>query len=179
MDEKITGKAIDIVTYLMSDNADKNAIYDLALHQEKKKRTLSQNAYYWKLLEEMAVKSHVSKAEIHNTNLRHLGLVLRIEDKPVYILLPDSEKAEKETLNAITYHLSPRKETKVGTDGKTYRWYVMLRGSSEMNVAEMSALVDLAAQDAKALGIEVLSPDELEHMRQLELKHEQKCIKNN
>ena len=174
MEEKITGKAIDIVTYLMGDNADKDALYDLTLHQEKRKRTLSQNAYYWKLLEQMAVKSHISKAEIHNTNLRHLGLVLRIEDKPVYILLPDSEKAEKETLNAITYHLSPRKETKVGTDGKTYRWYVMLRGSSEMNVAEMSALVDLAVQDAKGLGIETLPPDELEHMRQLELQHERK-----
>ena len=29
MDEKITGTAIDIVTYLMSDNADKKAVYDL------------------------------------------------------------------------------------------------------------------------------------------------------
>lgn len=176
MDEKITGKAIDIVAYLMSDNADKNALYELTLHKEKKHRTLSQNAYYWKLLEQMAIKSRVSKAEIHNTNLRHLGLVLRIGDKPVYILLPDTEKAEKQTLNAITYHLSPMRKTKIGTDGKTYRWYVMLRGSSEMNVAEMSALVDLAAQDAKALGIEVLSPDELEHIRQLELEHERKRI---
>lgn len=177
MMEKITGKAIDIVTFLMGDNADKNALYDLSLHQEKKRRTLSQNAYYWRLLEEMAVKSHVAKAEIHNTNLRHLGLVLRISDKPVYILLPDTEKAEKETLNAITYHLAPRSETKIGTDGKTYRWYVMLRGSSEMNVAEMNALVDLAAQDAKALGIEVLSPDELEHIRQLELEQEKRRMK--
>lgn len=174
MMEKITGKAIDIVTYLMGDNADKNALYDLELHQEKKKRTLSQNAYYWKILEQMAVKLHVSKNEIHNTNLRHLGLVLSVDDKPVYILLPDTEKAEKQTLNAITYHLAPRKETKVGNDGKTYRWYVMLRGSSEMNVQEMSALVDLAVQDAKELGIETLPPDELEHMRQLELEYERR-----
>ncbi len=176
--EKFTGKALDIVTFLMGENIDKKALFDLSLHQEKKKRTLSQNAYYWKLLEQIAVKSHVSKAEIHNTNLRHLGLVLRIEDKPVYILLPDSEQAEKQTLNAITYHLSPRKETKIGTDGKTYRWYVMLRGSSEMNVQEMSALVDFAVQDAKALGIEVLTPDELEHIRQLELMHERKMGNN-
>lgn len=174
MMEKITGKAIDIVTYLMGDNADKNALYDLELHQEKKKRTLNQNAYYWKILEQMAVKLHVSKNEIHNTNLRHLGLVLSVDDKPVYILLPDTEKAEKQTLNAITYHLAPRKETKVGNDGKTYRWYVMLRGSSEMNVQEMSALVDLAVQDAKELGIETLPPDELEHMRQLELEYERR-----
>lgn len=174
MEEKITGTALDIVTFLMGDGIDKKVLFDLSLHQEKKKRTLNQNAYYWKLLEQIAVKTHESKAKIHNTNLRHLGLVLRIEDKPVYILLPDSEKAENEALNAITYHLSPRSETKVGTDGKTYRWYVMLRGSSEMNVNEMSALVDLAVQDAKALGIETLTPDELEHMRQLELAKENK-----
>lgn len=176
--ETLIGTALEIVTYLMGDGIDKKALYELNLHKEKKKRTLSQNAYYWKLLEQMAIKSHISKAEIHNTNLRQLGLVLRIEDKPVYILLPDSESAEKQTLTAITYHLSPRKETKVGNDGKIYRWYVMLRGSSDFNVAEMSALVDLAVQDAKALGIETLTYDELEHIRQLELEHERRMGNN-
>ncbi len=170
--EHITGTALDIVTYLMSDGIDKKAIYDLSLYQEKKTR--SQNNYYWQLLEKIAVKTHVSKAVIHNTNLRHLGLVMRISDKPVYILLPDTEKAEKEALNAITYHLAPRSETKLGTDGKMYRWYVMLRGSSDMSVSEMSALVDFAVQDAKSLGIEVLTPNELEHIRQLELENERR-----
>lgn len=170
--EHITGTALDIVTYLMSDGVDKKAIFDLSLHQEKKTR--NQNNYYWQLLEKIAVKTHVSKAVLHNINLRHLGLVLRISDKPVYILLPDTEKAEKEALNAITYHLAPRSETKLGTDGKMYRWYVMLRGSSDMNVQEMSALVDFAVQDAKNLGIEVLTPDELQHMRQLELESERR-----
>ena len=178
MDEKITGTALDIVAYLMSDVADKKATYDLTLHKEKKKRTLSQNNYYWQLVEKMAIKLHISKAEIHNTNLRHLGLVLRIEDKPAYILLPDSEKAEKQTLNAITYHLAPRKETKVGNDGKVYRWYVMLKGSSEMSIDEMSALVDLAVQDAIELGIEVLSPDELENMRRLEKEAKNETLRN-
>lgn len=172
--EKITGTALDIVTFLMGDGTDKKAIYDLTLHQEKKSRTLSQNNYYWQLLEKIAVKTHVAKAVIHNTNLRHLGLVLRISDKPVYILLPDTEKAEKEALNATTYHLAPRSETKLGTDGKMYRWYVMLRGSSDMCVSEMSALVDFAVQDAKSLGIEVLTPNELEHIRQLELEGERR-----
>lgn len=172
--EKITGTALDIVTFLMGDNADKKALYDLTLHQEKKKRTLSQNSYYWQLLEQIAVKSHVAKAVIHNINLRHLGLVLRISDKPIYILLPDTEKAEKEVLNAITYHLAPRSETKLGNDGKMYRWYVMLRGSSDMSVSEMSALVDFAVEDAKTYGIEVLTPDELERIRQLELESERR-----
>ena len=167
-----TGTALQVVTFLMGDGVDKQALWDLIPH--KKKKTLSQNGYYWQLIEKIVLKTHIPKAEIHNTNLRHLGFVQRIADKPVFMLLPDTEKAEKDTLLATTYHLAPRSETKVGTDGKTYRWYVMLRGSSDFSVEEMSALVDLAVQDAKSLDIEVMTPMELEHLRELERQHEQK-----
>ena len=167
---EFTGNALDVVSFLM--DADKEIVWDLSIHKEK--RSLNSNNYYWQLLEKIAVKTHTSKAELHNINLRHLGLVQRVGDKPVYILLPDTEQAERDTLEASTYHLSPRSETKMGTDGKMYRWYVMLRGSSDMNVSEMQALVDFAVQDAKALGIETLTPVQLEQMRQLERQHEQK-----
>lgn len=166
----MTGNAQEIITFLF--DADKKQIWDIEPHKEK--RRLSQNAYYWVLLEKLAVKTHVSKAEIHNTNLRALGLVERMGDKPIYIMLEDTEKVEKQTLLAETYHLAPTRQTKTGTDNKTYRWYVMLRGSSSMNVEEMSALVDLAVQDATANGIEVLTPNELAHMRELERQHEKK-----
>ena len=169
---EITGNALTIVSFLMGEGIDKQQLWDLNIHKEK--RSLNQNSYYWVLLEKIAVKSHEPKAKLHNVNLRHLGLVQRVADKPVYILLPDTDKAEEDTLNAETYHLAPRSETKIGTDGKTYRWYVMLRGSSDYNVEEMSALVDLAVQDAKAQGIDVITPAELEHMRELERQYEQR-----
>lgn len=166
----MTGNAQEIITFLF--DADKKQIWDLIPH--KKERTLSQNAYYWKLLEQLAVKTHIAKAEIHNTNLRALGLVERIGDNPIYIMLEDSEKVEKQTLLSTGYHLAPTRQTKTGTDGKTYRWYVMLRGSRDMNVEEMTALVDLAVQDAKEQGIETLTPNELEHIRELERNNEKK-----
>ena len=166
----MTGNAQEIIAFLF--DADKKQIWDIFPHKEKRK--LTQNAYYWVLLEKLAVKTHIAKAELHNINLRHLGLIERVGDKPVFILLEDTEKVEKQTLLADTYHLAPRSETKVGTDGKTYRWYVMLRGSSSMNVQEMSALVDLAVQDAKEQGIETLTPSELEHMRELERNNERR-----
>lgn len=155
---------------------DATTVYDLIEHKEK--RGLSQNAYYWVILEKLATKLHITKQEIHNTNLRHLGLVERIDDKVVSVLLPDTDETEKKTLLADTYHLAPTSKTKEGTDGKMYRWYVMLRGSSDMNVAEMSALVDLAVQDAKANGIETLTPQMLEHMREMELEHERRMETN-
>ena len=175
---EFSGTALQIVTFLMGENIDKNCVWDISKHKDVKKKSLNQNGYYWKLLEELAVKTHVPKAKIHNINLRHLGLLEKIDDKPVFILLPDTDEAEEKTLLSLTYHLAPRKETKIGADGKTYRWYVMLRGSSDMNMQEMSALVDFAVQDAKSNGIEVLTPAELEHLRELERKHGRKMGDN-
>ncbi len=149
---------------------DDTTIFDLVEHKEK--RSLTQNAYYWQLLEKLAVKTHTAKPELHNINLRHLGLMERIDGQIVSILLPDTDETEKSTLLADTYHLAPTRKTQTGANGKPCRWYVMLKGSHDMNVQEMSALVDLAVQDAKAQGIETLTPAELEHMRELERQHE-------
>ena len=90
------------------------------------------------------------------------------------MLLPDDDSTEEQILLSSTYHLAPRREVKEGTDGRMYRWYVMLRGSSTFTVEEMNMLVDLAVQDAKAQGIETLTPNELEHIRELELANEQR-----
>lgn len=171
MSEIFTGNREQILLYILGQN-DPDKKWDIKEHKEK--RSLSQNAYYWQLLEKLAVKTHTPKAEIHNLNLRHLGLVEMIDDKRITILIPDTDEAEKKTLLSSTYHLSPTRQTKVGTDGITYRFYVMLRGSADMNVAEMSALVDLAVQDAKAQGIETLTPTQLEQMRELERQHERR-----
>lgn len=176
MSEVITGKAIDIISHLM--NADKEALWDLSVHKDKKKRSLSSNSYYWCLLEQLAVKTHVPKMKIHNLFLRQVGQIEKIGDKPIYMLLPDDDATEEQVLLASTYHLAPRRETKEGTDGRRYRWYVMLRGSRDFMVDEMNMLVDLAVQDAKEQGIEVLSPDELAHIRELEKAHEEKNQKH-
>ena len=155
------GKASDLVLFLM--NADKDTLWDLAEH--KNKRTLSQNAYYWVLAGKVAQKTKITTQEIHNRNLRDLGLVLRIDGALVPVYLPDNDESEKTALHAETYHLKPTSQVKEGKDGKLFRCYVMLRGSSSFNTEEMTALLELMIQEAKAQGIETLSPDELERMR--------------
>lgn len=172
MPDVFTGKAIDIVTYLM--DADKDALWDLLLHKSKRKRTLSANKYYWNLVDELVLKTKVPKAKIHNLYLRQVGAVEKIGDRPVYILLPDNDETEEQVLLASTYHLAPRRETKVGTDGKTYRWYVLLKGSSDYSVEQMNVLINLAVQDAVAQGIEVMSPEELAHLIELEKNNKDK-----
>ena len=161
---KKTGKANDLVLFLMG--VDRDIVWDLSEHKEK--RSLSQNSYYWVLCGKVAQATRISTAAIHNQNLRDLGLVWRVNDELVPIYLPDTEDAEKEVLNAETYHIKPTSKTKEGKDGKMFRCYVMLRGSSTFTTDEMSALLDLMIQEAKAQGIETITPDELEHMREIE-----------
>lgn len=160
----MTGTAIQIVNFLMEE--DKQALWDIEPHKER--RSLSQNAYYWVLCEKVAVKTQVQTAVIHNIHLRELHLVERIDDKPITVYLPDTDEAENKTLQSVTYHLAPTRSVKTGNDGITYRAYVMLRGSSDLNTEEMTALLDLMIQDAKQHDIEVMTPDQLAHLRELE-----------
>ena len=160
----MTGTTKQIIEFLLDE--DKTAKWDLNPHKEK--RSLSANAYYWVLCEKVAVKTHVTPAWIHNTNLRALHLVERIDDKPITVYLPDTDEAEKKTLESTTYHLAPTRSVKIGNDKKTYRAYVMLRGSSDLNVEEMCALIDLMVQEAKQNDVETMTPDELAHLKELE-----------
>ena len=51
-------------------------------------------------------------------------------------------------------------------DGKTWVSYLMIKGSSEYDTAEMSHFIDRIVEEAKELGIETATPDELERMKQ-------------
>ncbi len=162
---KITGNKDKLIAYL--NTQDTGAIFDIAPHTEK--RSLSQNAYYWKLCGMVAEKTKgTTSSMIHNQNLRDLGLLELFNGSKAIIYIPDTETAEKQALNSDTLHLKPTSQIKAGNDGVTYRAYVMLRGSHTFSVSEMAALLNLMVQDAEALGIEVKTPAELERMRQLE-----------
>lgn len=170
---KITKDTRDLMMFLMTQPLDTK--WDLQEHKEKRSR--SQNSYYWELAGKVSVKTTKFGAninEIHNRNLRELGLREYVNEQPICVYIPDTEEAEKATLNAESYHLKPTSQTREGKDGKMFRCYVMLRGSHTFNTSEMSALVDLMVQEATAVGVQVLTPAELARIRQLEVQAEQK-----
>lgn len=173
---KITKTTSEMIMFLATQ--DKDLKWDLTEH--KSKRSMSQNSYYWMLAGKVASKTARFGANvniIHNRNLRELGLAERINDELVCVYIPDTDKAEEETLNAESYHVKPTSQTRLGKDGQVFRCYVMLRGSHTFNTSEMSALVDLMVQEAKAVGVETMTPQELEHIRQLEREAERRKAK--
>lgn len=162
----MTGKALEIIEFLMDQ--DKTKQWDLEEHKEKRHRTLGQNKLYWEYTGQVAAALHVTNNFVHNTLLREVSIPFMFDGKPARVTLPDTEETENKTLEAMTYHLKPTSQTWVGSDGVTYRTYVMLKGSSDMSIKEFSNLVDRLFERAHELGISTISPDELEHIRELE-----------
>lgn len=134
--------------------------YTVEIKEYRKKRSLNQNDMYWSVLTSFAEVLNISNARAHNLLLRRYGQLERYEDKPVYVVLPDTEEAEKRADEAESYHLKPTSQVKEGKDGQMYRTYMLLRGSSTYNTKEMTRLLEGLLDECKEMGIAVMTERE-------------------
>ena len=137
----------------------------------REKRSLDANAYYWQLLSKVADKLGISNPHAHNIMLRRYGQKLIIDGQLVYLSVPDTDDAERLANESETYHMQATHQVKVGADGKLWRTYIMLLGSRDYDTKEMSTLIDGLVSEAKELGIETMTAEELERMMQQYEKH--------
>ena len=77
---------------------------------------------YWSVLTSFAEALNISNARAHNLLLRRYGQLERYDDKPVYVVLPDTEDAETKADEAETYHLKPTSQVKQYMRVKDYRY---------------------------------------------------------
>ena len=132
--------------------------------QWREKRSLDANAYYWVLLSRLAEMAGISKPRAHNLMLRRYGQNLMIAGQMAYLVVPDTTEAEETALEAETFHIRPTSQVKQGKDGKAYRTYTVLAGSSTYDTKEMSELINGLVAECKEQGIETLPPEELARM---------------
>ena len=144
---------------------DKNLDIKLKIHREK--RTLSQNLYYWSLIGKIAAELRISDPHAHNIMLRRYGQIAQYGGQVAYVVLPDTDAAAREADESETFHVRPTSEVKSGKNGEMYRTYILLRGSSEYDTAEMTRLIDGAIREAQELGIDTDTPEEKERLRSL------------
>lgn len=161
----MVGTALKIITALLPER-DSDKLYDLTEHKEK--RTLSQNAIYYRFVGLVADAMRLPKPIVHNMMLREYSNPKIFGGKVARVVLPDNEETEEQALKSETVHLRPTSQTTVLGDGITYRTYVVLKGSSEMDTKEMSVLVDGILEEARNLGIETINPRELARIREIE-----------
>lgn len=137
---------------------------EVEIKKYRKKRSLDANAYYWLLIGKLSDKIGQSNPWVHNYMLREYGQIEIIDGKAVYIAIPDTEAAYNMAYEAQEYHIKPTSEASLGDDGIMYRTYMMLRGSRSYDTKEMSKLIDGLVRECGKLGIETLSPEELDRM---------------
>lgn len=131
---------------------------DITLKLYKEKRSLNANAYFHVLVEKIAGVLKVTHTEVHNQLIADYGY--QDQDIPPIII---DDRVDWKRLDSL--HLRPTTHTRMMDNGQLYRVYLVMRGSHTYNTSEMSKLIDGTVQEAKELGIETLTPDELAKMK--------------
>lgn len=153
-----TGKLI--VSFLVdSPNVDISGgdALDITAERHRKKRSLNANSYFHVLVAKIAEAVGASNTEIKNRLIREYGAFLYIDGHIPTMTM--RAEYEDEALNMEALHLQP-----IERDAETVKFAIM-RGSSTYNTAEMSRLIDGAVSEAQGLGIETLTPAQLERMK--------------
>ena len=117
------------------------------------KRSLNANNYAWKIITEIANIVRASKDEIYLKMLKRYGqsdLISVLSHIPVEHYFKYYEEAGESELN-----------------GKMFTHYRVYKGSSEFDSREMSIFIDGVVSEAKELGIQTETPDELAKMKSL------------
>ena len=139
----------------------------VSLCQWREPRSNSANGYFYVLVGKLADALRVSKPYIHNLMLRKYGQIERIDGKPVWVILPETEEVSHKVDEDESIHLRATDDVREGVDGKMYRTYLLLKGSHTFNSKEMNILLDGIISDCKEQGISVATPDEIKRMKEM------------
>ena len=131
---------------------------DITAKKHRNKRSLDANAYFHVLVNKIAEKTNESDTAVKKRLVQEYGTLARDEeDNVVGIKLPISVDVDK--LIEYTRWFDRRTE-----GGHTFNCYLVMKPTHEMNTKEMSRVIDGTVQEAKELGIETMTPAEIEAM---------------
>lgn len=130
----------------------------------REKRSLTANAYFHVLVGEIAERLSVSEQEAKRQLVLEYGAKLRDETGTVVgMKLPAS--VEVNDIYPYARQFDERVE-----NGKRFYCYLLYKPTHTLNTQEMCRLIDGAVHEAKELGIETATPQELAKMKALLLK---------
>ena len=123
----------------------------IEVKQYRQHRSLNANAYAWKLIGEIADAVRAGKDEIYIRLLKRYGqseLISVLSHVPIGNYVKYYEQAGESKLN-----------------GKMFTHYRVYKGSSEFDTREMSVFIDGVVSEAKGLGIQTETPNQLAEMK--------------
>lgn len=117
----------------------------------KQKRSLNANAYAWKLITDIGNALRRDKEAVYLDMLKRYG---------------QSEVVSVRSDISVKGYFKYYEEAGNGTvNGKPFTHYKVFKGSSEYDTREMSILIDGIVDEATDLGIEAMTPEELERIK--------------
>lgn len=129
------------------------------IKQYRKKRSLDANGYMWVILRAMAEKLKSTDKEIYREMIRRVGqaTILPVRDDAIEVF---TRRWEATGEGYQVDNLGPCKNTEGYSNLRCYY------GSSVYDSREFSILLDEIITEAKELGIETATPEEIEKMKQ-------------
>jgi hypothetical protein len=136
----------------------KDKVYMAELKEHREKRSLDANAYFWRLLDELAVALGDEKESLYMRYVKERGI---FRD---FCLLPEEVGTFRKSWSMLGSGWQTE-QVDYAEDGERLiiRAYY---GSSTYNTKQMSRLIDSVVEDCKAVGIETLPPDKLAIMKE-------------
>ena len=132
----------------------KDTDYRIKLVKWHEKRSLDSNAYLWLLCSKIAEKIQSTKEEVYEQMLFAYGTI--DEEVPPITVIADVD------MSKFSDHFFKFDTRRIGD--KDFNCYLRVKGSSEMDSKEMSRLIDGVVLEAKQLGIETMTPDQIAEM---------------
>ncbi len=137
----------------------KNSPYICEIKQYHKKRSLDANAYFHVLVDKIAKAVHRSAEEIKVQMNLDYGTIAKDEQG-----LKAGFKALKSIpINKFFKYAKPIGECE--ENGKIFVKYLIYKETHTLDTQEMATLIDGVVEEAKQLGIETLTPIELENLK--------------
>lgn len=147
------GNSKAIIQWLF-DQQDADKLYEIK--EKKSKRSLTANAYYWSLLNQLASVMRIDNKECHFLMLIRYGqyeVVSLRSDVSIHGYFKYYEVIGKGFVN-----------------GKEFTHYKIYKGSSQMDSKEFSVLLDGLISECEEVGIPTLTPDEVAKLKYIEMR---------
>lgn len=154
MANEYAGRPSECVQWLM--NQDRSAVFEVK--ERRPKRSLTQNAYYWTLNAKLADKLRMPRDELHFLMLKRYApceVLTVLKKVPLEDYFKYAEVWREGVLN-----------------GKEYNHVKIYKGSSHMDSAEFSRLLDGIIDECAAQGIPTMTPSEAAMLEFIEPKEQ-------
>ena len=155
----MTGNTQQVLMWLF--DMDKDAVWDIEPHKERKGRSLNANSYFHVLVQKLAQAQNppISLAKCKNMMIAAYGQPEHIDGQQAIIKsnVPQEKMQEIEYLHTALVKISEEN----GTECYFYRIY---RGTHTYNNVEMQKLIEGVVQECKDAGIETATPAEVQKM---------------